>query len=85
MGIFPVQDIIDQSETTLKPSTFARGVGCRFLEANVAEFEIAAEPVPVRRPGVWMLDAEGVAESSWTGSVTGRTNVGSNLRRDSGG
>lgn len=45
----------------------------------MAEFEIAAEPVPVRRPGVWMLDTEEVAESSWTGSVTGRTNVGSNL------
>ena len=76
-----MENIIDQSETTLKPTTFARGVGCRFLEANEAEFEIAAEPVPVRRPGVWTLDTDEVVESSWTGSVIGRTNVGSNLRR----
>jgi len=73
---------MDQSETTLKPSTFAWGIGFRFLEANVAEFEIAAEPVPVRRPGFWAVGVE-VSESSWTGSVIGRTNVGSNLRRNS--
>ena len=47
----------------------------------MAEFEIAAEPVPVRRPGVWVVVVDGTSESSWTGSVTGRTNVGSNLRR----
>ena len=45
----------------------------------MAEFEIAAEPVPVRRPGFWMVGVEGVSDSSWTGSVIGRTNVGSNL------
>ena len=46
----------------------------------MAEFEIAAEPVPVRRPGVWkVVVGEGMSESSWTGSVIGRTNVGSNL------
>lgn len=49
----------------------------------MAEFEIAAEPVPVRRPGFWTVgDEEGLA-SSWTGSVIGRTNVGSNLERSS--
>ena len=80
-GFLPVWVIMFQSETTLNPRTFARGVGFRFLEANVAEFEIAAEPVPVRRPGVWVVVVEGTSESSWTGSVTGRTNVGSNLRR----
>lgn len=47
----------------------------------MAEFEIAAEPVPVRRPGVLAVGME-VLESSWTGSVIGRTNVGSNLGRN---
>lgn len=79
VGILPVYVIMDQSETTLKPSTFTRGVGRRFFEANVAEFEIAAEPVPVLRPGVWTVGAEEVSGSSWTGSVIGKTNVGSNL------
>ena len=79
MGILPVWAIMDQSETALKPSTFARGVGFRFLEANVAEFEIAAEPVPVLRPGICAAGIKEVSESSWTGSVIGRTNVGSNL------
>lgn len=51
----------------------------------MAEFEIAAEPVPVRRPGVWTVVVEGTSESSWTGSVIGRTNVGSNLRESLGG
>ena len=74
---------MDQSETTLKPSTLAWGISFRFLEANVAEFEIAAEPVPVRRPGFWTVGVEDVSESSWTGSVIGRTNIGSNLRRSS--
>jgi hypothetical protein len=46
----------------------------------VAEFEIAAEPVPVRRPGVLAVGAGEALESSWTGSVIGRTNIGSNLR-----
>ena len=82
MGILPVWAIMDQSETTLKPRTFAWGVGRRFLEANVAEFEMAAEPVPVLRPGVWTARVEEVSESSWTGSVIGRTNVGSNLHRN---
>ena len=77
--------IIDQSETTLKPRTCARGVNCRFLEANVAEFEIAAEPVPVRRPVVLAVEVVDVSESSWTGSVIGRTKVGSNLGRSSSG
>jgi len=64
VGILPVWRIIDQSETTLKPSIFAWGVGCRFLEANVAEFDIAAEPVPVLRPGVLVVGVEEVSESS---------------------
>ena len=51
----------------------------------MAEFEIAADPVPVRRPGVLAVGVEEVAESSWTGSVIGRTNVGSNLGRSSSG
>ena len=51
----------------------------------MAEFEIAAEPVPVRRPGVWVIGVEEVWESSWTGSVIGRTNVGSNLCKNSSG
>ena len=51
----------------------------------MAEFEIAAEPVPVRRPGFWVVGVEGVSESSWTGSLIGRMNVGSNLCRSSGG
>jgi hypothetical protein len=55
MGTLPVWASMDQSETTLKPSTFARGVGRRVFEANVAEFDIAAEPVPVRRPSVRMV------------------------------
>jgi len=85
VGILPVWVIMDQSETTLKPSTFAWGIGFRFLDANVAEFEIAAEPVPVLRPGVLTGGVEEVSESSWTGSVIGRTNVGSNLRKNSSG
>lgn len=52
----------------------------------MAEFEIAAEPVPVRRPGILAVGVEEeVSESSWTGSVIGRTNVGSNLYKGSGG
>ena len=86
VGILPVWAIMDQSDTTLKPRTFAGGVGFRFLEANVAEFEIAAEPVPVRRPGVLAVGVGGAfMESSWTGSVIGRTNTGSNLRRSPSG
>lgn len=47
----------------------------------MAEFEIAAEPVPVLRPGVGAVEAEEVLASSWAGSEIGRTNVGSNLGR----
>lgn len=64
MGILPVWVIMDQSETTLKPRMFARGIGRRVFEANVAEFDIAAEPVPVRRPSFWMVGVEEVSESS---------------------
>jgi len=86
VGILPAWVIMDQSETTLKPRIFACGIGCRFLDANVAEFEIAAEPVPVLRPGFWTVGVEvEVSESSWTGSVIGRANVGSNLDGGPGG
>lgn len=68
-----------QNETTLKPSTFARAVGWRVFEAKVAEFDIAADPVPVRRPSFWRVGFEEGRESSWTGSVIGRTKTGSNL------
>ena len=55
---------MDQNETTLKPRTSTRGVGWRAFEANVAEFDIAAEPVPVLRPSVWTVGVEEVCESS---------------------
>lgn len=78
MGTLPVWASMDQSETTLKPRTFARGVGGRVFEAKEAELDIAAEPVPVRRPSFLTVVFE-VSESSWTGSAIGRTKTGSNL------
>lgn len=85
MGALPVWVSMDQNETTLKPRTVARGVGWRLFEANVAEFDIAAEPVPVRRPSFWTVGFEELSELSWTGSVIGRTKIGSNLRRHPSG
>ena len=49
---------IDQSETILKPRIFALAVDWRVFEANVAVFEIAAEPVPVLRPSFCVVGVE---------------------------
>ena len=45
-GTWPVADSIDSNDAERNPNTLARGVGVRVDE------ETAAEPVPVRRPGV---------------------------------
>lgn len=75
-GTAPVADIIDSRDTSLKPRTLERGVGVR-AEGE----EIAAEPVPVRRPGVTVIGLEllDVAFSVVGGSHTGRTKIGSSL------
>ena len=75
-GVVPVADMIDSRDTSLKPRTLERGVGVR-AEGE----EIAAEPVPVRRPGVTVIGLElrDVAFSVVGGSHTGRTKIGSNL------
>ena len=76
-GTAPVADIIDNRDTSLNPRTLERGVGVR-----VEGEEMAAEPVPVRLPGVVVIGFEFLEEavlSVLTGSQTGRTNTGSNL------
>ena len=76
-GTAPVADIIDNRDTSLNPRTLERGVGVR-----VEGEEMAAEPVPVRLPGVMVIGfgfMEEAVFSVLTGSQTGRTNSGSNL------
>lgn len=55
-------------------------MGLRVLGALLGE-DRAAEPVPVRRPGVWVIgvDARGVWAEISTASYTGRTNIGLKL------
>lgn len=65
----------ESSETRRNPRTLARGVGVR-----VAGEDIAAEPVPVLRPGVTLSGAEARAVLvRSTGAHTGRTKIGLNL------
>lgn len=76
-GTAPVADIIDNRDTSLNPITLERGAGVR-----VEGEEIAAEPVPVRLPGVMVIGFAFLLEavlSVLTGSQTGETNTGSNL------
>lgn len=55
----------------------------RIVAILAAGEEIAAEPVPVRRPGVLVIGVEDLesGSGSWTGSQIGSTNIGSNLTR----
>jgi len=53
-GALPVNEIISRREDSMKPLICARSVGAR-----AAGVEIAAEPVPVLRPGVVRGDAGG--------------------------
>lgn len=75
-GVAPVDAMRVRSETGLKPRILERGVGMR-VEGD----EIAAEPVPVRRPGVLVTGAEPreFVGSVLAGSQTGNTNIGLNL------
>lgn len=76
-GIVPEAAITENNETRLKPTTLDRAVGTR-VEGD----EIAADPVPVRRPGVLAIgDETRVVESGLAESQTGNTNIGSNLKR----
>jgi hypothetical protein len=74
-GTEPVACIIESREMGLKPRIRERAVGVR-MDGE----EIAAEPVPVRRPGVRVtgLEVEDIAGES-EGSHAGNTNMGSNL------
>lgn len=74
-GTWPVAASMESRETRRKPRTFARGVGVR-----EEEDEIAAEPVPVLRPGVTLSGAEDFAAlPRSTGAHTGKTKIGSKL------
>ena len=75
-GTYPVAERIPSRDTRRKPRTFARGVGLR-----VDGEDIAAEPVPVRRPGVTLSGVEDRPEvDRSTGAHTGRMNIGSYLK-----
>ena len=56
----------------------------RVVGVLAAGEEMAAEPVPVRRPGVLVIGVEDLESGSvsWTGSQIGSTNTGSNLGRE---
>lgn len=76
-GTVPVADNMPRRETWRKPKTLERAAGAR-AEGE----EIAAEPVPVRRPGVWVIgvDERDAGERS-TASHTGRRKSGLKLRQ----
>lgn len=75
-GTEPVARSMVSIETGWKPMMRERAVGVR-----VAGEEMAAEPVPVRRPGVRVTGVEVLADGSGSSRVshTGSTNNGSNL------
>lgn len=75
--MLPVAWMIDRSDTCRKPRIWARGVDFRVLGD-----EMAADPVPVRRPGVLVIGLEesvGFVGRS-TGEETGSTNIGLKLK-----
>jgi len=74
-GASPVAWSIDNRETGLKPRMRERAVGAR-----TGGEEIAADPVPVRRPGVRVtgLEVEDSIAGEYRGSHAGNTNMGSN-------
>lgn len=73
-GTCPVMQSISRSDTVWKP-----WIGTRAAGERVAEDEMAAEPVPVRRPGALALDVL-MRERYWSiGAGFGRTNTGLNL------
>jgi hypothetical protein len=67
--------MMENKDTVRNPVTDLRVLKVLFGDDN------AAEPVPVRRPGVWVIDDE--ARVDWaeisTVSHTGRTKIGLNL------
>ena len=70
-GIVPVEASILSRDTSRNPSTSERGT------ADRAGVEMAAEPVPVRRPGVLVIGVdEREAEVRSTSWHTGRRKVG---------
>ena len=79
-GRCPVESIMESRPTRRKPTMGTRCVG---LRAEEAEGEMAAEPVPVRRPGVREMgvdvDLSGDVERSSV-SQTGRRKMGLKLR-----
>lgn len=79
--MWPVLLSMDRSETSRKPWT-----GSRVTVGRLDGVDIAADPVPVRRPGVVLLTVgfiDDVSEDSICG-VTGRIKMGSNLVAKSG-
>ena len=74
-GTWPVARIMEINDTFRNPITDLRVLGVLLGDDS------AAEPVPVRRPGVCVIGVE--TRADWTGistaSHTGRTNVGLNL------
>jgi hypothetical protein len=77
-GTDPVARNIVSIETDRNPR-----IRERIVAILAAGEEIAAEPVPVRRPGVLVIGVEDLesGSGSWTGSQIGSTNIGSNLTR----
>ncbi len=74
-GRCPVEETMDSRPTRRKPMI---GTGC--VGALPADVEMAAEPVPVRRPGVremGVVFSKGGVVSSF--SQTGRRNIGLKL------
>jgi len=71
-GTLPAARIIVIKDALRKPLT-----GLRLVAERVDGVDMAAEPVPVRRPGV-RIDAEPLVEVS-IASATGSTNIGLNL------
>jgi hypothetical protein len=56
-------------------------MGARGAGGRDAGEDIAAEPVPVRRPGVLEVGVPAREERIVTGVVTGRTKIGLNLEK----
>ncbi len=74
-GRCPAEEIMESKLTRLKPTMGTRCVG--FLAAGD---EIAAEPVPVRRPGVRAMGADfSVGDERSSVSHTGRRKMGLKL------
>lgn len=75
-GSRPVAASMESSETRRKPT-----MGMRVEGARVDGEEMAAEPVPVRRPGVREMGEEVCVGAAGMSSVsqTGRTNIGLKL------